>query len=113
MYWFRLLIPICPGLCIEYWKLKKAFNAAIVPTPGRIIPYRLIWTISDSYKLSKTKEYDDIATKNLLFVIIPLVIGYSIYSLVYRSVFVQIVNALFFKISSNMSAQIVLLMGSK
>ena len=36
----------------------------------------------ESYAKSKTKEYDTIATDHLLYVVAPLVFGYSAYSLV-------------------------------
>lgn len=37
-----------------------------------------------SYTKTKTKQYDEEATRYLSFVLYPLVIGYAIYSLVYN-----------------------------
>ncbi|RYE82132.1 MAG: hypothetical protein EOO65_05905, partial [Methanosarcinales archaeon] len=31
-----------------------------------------------------TKEYDDIATGHMLYILYPLVVGYAVYSLVYQ-----------------------------
>ena len=122
------------GLCIEYWKLAKAFNvsfgrkeqtsgdsnghngagtitdadskqvqqqvsdssSAVVATEspstttskifGVKLPFTISWKLSDSYTSSKTREYDAIATSHLLYIVVPLVFGYSIYSLLYISV---------------------------
>jgi hypothetical protein len=37
-----------------------------------------------NYATSRTKEYDDIATHHMLVVLVPLVLGYASYSLVYE-----------------------------
>lgn len=47
--------------------------------------YKLKFADRDSYTQSKTKEYDDLAMVYLSYVLYPLVIGYSIYSLIYES----------------------------
>ena len=39
----------------------------------------------DSYAKSKTKEYDEIASKYLSYALYPLVIGYAVYSLTYST----------------------------
>jgi hypothetical protein len=98
------------GLLIEYWKLTKAFNvtfhrpgssALLTSSSGTIpgmkftivdklwgvpLPIVMKWKLSDSYTTSKTKEYDAIATTHLLYAVIPIVFGYSIYSLIHISV---------------------------
>ena len=38
-----------------------------------------------SYTKTKTKQYDEEATRYLSYVLYPLVIGYAIYSLVYKT----------------------------
>lgn len=109
------------GLCIEYWKLTKAFNISftkrgqqhmppsspVVPVsdaeddgdgsapPMKIttldsilgvpLPMIVSWKLSDTYTTSKTREYDAIATTHLLYAVVPLVFGYSIYSLLHIS----------------------------
>lgn len=53
---------------------------------GIPLPFQMKWKLSDSYTTSKTREYDAIATTHLLYVVIPIVFGYSIYSLIHISV---------------------------
>ena len=43
------------------------------------------YQLSEAYTNSKTKEYDAIATTHLLYVVLPLVFGYSVYSLLHIS----------------------------
>lgn len=96
------------GLCIEFWKLGKAFNVSFArpsppntPTSGAVVPakgmtsvssilgvplpFSLSWRLSESYTTSKTREYDAIATSHLLYAVVPLVVGYSAYSLIHIS----------------------------
>eukprot|EP00941_MAST-03F_sp_MAST-3F-sp1_P002373 g2373.t1 len=67
------------AILIECWKLTKA---------GRIISCSSFPFVQfegdDLYNKSATKQYDEIAMKHLMYVMYPLVIGYSIYSLVHR-----------------------------
>lgn len=65
------------GLVIEVWKISKAIT--IKWEGGKIE-----WVEAQSYKKSKTKEYDEIATSHLLFVTMPLVAGYGLYSLYFQ-----------------------------
>lgn len=53
---------------------------------GIPLPVQMRWKLSDSYTTSKTREYDAIATVHLLYVVVPIVFGYSIYSLIHISV---------------------------
>ena len=62
------------GLAIEFWKISKAVNISF--NGGKVS-----WVEVDSYKKSKTKEYDEIATSHLLYVTMPLMAGYAAYSL--------------------------------
>ena len=56
------------GLLIDVWKISKAITIKF--EGGKIE-----WVESRSYKKSRTKEYDEIATSHLLFVTMPLVAG--------------------------------------
>ena len=74
---YMVLMSNGVGLAIEAWKISKAVTVSF--KGGRIE-----WVEASSYKKSKTKEYDEIATSHLLFVTMPLVAGYGIYSLFYQ-----------------------------
>ncbi len=65
------------GLAIDVWKISKAITLKY--EGGKIV-----WVEVQSYKTSKTKEFDEIATSHLLFVTMPLVAGYGMYSLSYQ-----------------------------
>jgi len=75
-----ILISSGIGLLIEFWKLQKAMIVKVDWTK------RFPITIQDreSYA-SKTKEFDELAMKYLSWVLYPLVIGYSIYTLLYQT----------------------------
>jgi len=72
---FMILVSNGVGLAIEVWKLTRAVKFGF--EDGKIV-----WTEAETYKNSKTKEFDEIATNHLLYITAPLMIGYSIYSLV-------------------------------
>lgn len=74
---FMVLMSNGVGLAIDVWKISKAITLKF--EGGKIE-----WVEVQSYKSSKTKEYDEIATSHLLFVTMPLVAGYGIYSLFYQ-----------------------------
>nr|AFK13845.1 cleft lip and palate transmembrane protein CLPTM1 [Beta vulgaris subsp. vulgaris] len=69
------------GCCIEFWKIGKAMHIE-VDRSGRIPLLR--FKDRDSYKMNKTKEYDDIAMKYLSYLLFFLVVCSSIYSLKYE-----------------------------
>ena len=80
------------GVLIEYWKISKVVTldrsrAALARAAGAG-PLGALRALAgsvravDSYSKSKTREYDAIATSHLLYVVAPLVLGYSGYSLV-------------------------------
>ncbi|KAF2810691.1 cleft lip and palate transmembrane 1 [Mytilinidion resinicola] len=76
------------GIAIEAWKITKAVNVRVRPTPaGSWLPYTV--TFEDKHVLSetekKTEEYDQIAFKYLYRVAVPLLIAYAIYSLMYET----------------------------
>lgn len=78
---WMILISAGIGLVIEFWKIKKCVIVEVVRTSSGL-PW-LKFTDKDSYA-SKTKEYDVYATKYLSYILYLLVIGYSIYSLIYE-----------------------------
>lgn len=65
---FMVLASNSVGLLIDIWKISKAITIKF--EGGKIE-----WVEAKSYKKSKTKEYDEIATSHLLFVTMPLVAG--------------------------------------
>lgn len=69
------------GVCIEFWKIGKAMHIEI-DRSGKIP--MLKFRDRESYAQNKTKEYDEIAMKYLTYVLLLLVIGFSIYSLKYE-----------------------------
>ncbi|KDR84065.1 hypothetical protein GALMADRAFT_236703 [Galerina marginata CBS 339.88] len=76
------------GVLIEAWKITKAVDISVIPSPaGSRLPYKL--DIKDKHVLSedekKTQEYDRLAFRYVSYVAIPLLAGYTIYSLIYES----------------------------
>eukprot|EP00708_Paratrimastix_pyriformis_P002310 GAFH01001052.1.p2 GENE.GAFH01001052.1~~GAFH01001052.1.p2 ORF type:complete len:641 (-),score=243.38 GAFH01001052.1:133-1776(-) len=76
-----ILISNFVSLVIEVWKLKKAVILE-VKWYGNL-PY-LTFKDRSTYS-SRTKEHDVKAHRWLMITLVPLVIGYSIYSLIYES----------------------------
>ena len=74
-----ILISTGVGLLIEYWKLHKAFNFKLASD----YPF-LSWHVADSYS-GDTQEHDAVATTHLLYVMMPLIVGYSAYSLLHNA----------------------------
>ena len=71
---FMVLMSNGVGLLIEIWKVTKAVKVGF--SGGKIT-----WNEDEGYKKNKTKEYDEIATNHLLYVTMPLMVGYASYSL--------------------------------
>jgi len=76
------------GILIEAWKVTKAVDIRIVPGgPGSRLPYRL--DIRDKHVLSedekKTQQYDKEAFRYVSYAAAPLLTGYTIYSLIYKT----------------------------
>ena len=71
---WQVLMSNGVGLVIEFWKISKAISFSFEEG-------KFSWTANETYAKSKTKEYDEIATQHLMFVTMPLVSGYAIYSL--------------------------------
>ncbi|GAM25557.1 hypothetical protein SAMD00019534_087320, partial [Acytostelium subglobosum LB1] len=77
---YMILFSAGFGLLLEIWKIGKAMNVTM--HWRGIIPI-FKFENKDSY-VSKTKQYDDLAMKYLSWVLFPLVVGMSIYSLYYH-----------------------------
>jgi hypothetical protein len=74
------------GIAIEAWKITKTVNVRLRQTaPGSFLPYTVVF--EDKHVLSdvekKTEEYDQIAFRYLYMVAVPLLLAYSVYSLMY------------------------------
>lgn len=74
------------GLVIEAWKITKAVDITFVASPTTTLPYRLV--ITDKHVLSadelKTQEYDALAFRWVSYGTVPLLVGYTIYSMFYN-----------------------------
>lgn len=73
------------GVVLEFWKITKTVNVRIRPAPDSILPYRI--TFEDKHELSetekKTQEYDEEAFKYLYIIMVPLMLAYAAYSVIY------------------------------
>jgi hypothetical protein len=73
---WTVLAPSGIGVLIEYWKLNKC---VVVTRKGP-----LAFSISFSQTYSKTRSHDDRAMRVLLYIMVPCLVGYSLYSAVYE-----------------------------
>ncbi|KAL1409511.1 hypothetical protein Q8F55_003494 [Vanrija albida] len=75
------------GLLIEAWKITKIVDIKVLKDETSLIGYKV--TFEDKHELSedekKTQEYDKLAFKIVSYFAIPLLIGYAIYSLKYKT----------------------------
>jgi hypothetical protein len=78
---YLILASSFVGLLIEFWKLKKAVNIKI---DWNKFPF-ISFTDKGSYVKSKTRQYDQEAMQYVSYVMYPLMVGYTIYSLFYES----------------------------
>ncbi|XP_015788653.1 cleft lip and palate transmembrane protein 1 homolog [Tetranychus urticae] len=78
-------ISIGIGLLIEIWKIPKVTNIEIDYQNKifNIIP-RIKIADKGSYVESSTRQYDVLAFKYLSWIVFPLFVGYSVYSLLYE-----------------------------
>eukprot|EP00903_Cladosiphon_okamuranus_P006347 g6217.t1 len=82
---YMILVTNAIGLAIEIWKVGR-FMVGRLDWGGedgesrRTIP-RISLQAKETYRKSKTKEFDDIATAHLLYLVAPLMVGYAGYSL--------------------------------
>ena len=79
-----ILISVGIGALIELWKITRVLE--IKWTKSKYLPFIKIPSFHDraSYAKSQTREYDNMAVKYLCIAAIPLLIGYSLWSLKYR-----------------------------
>lgn len=82
---YVILIGQGLGIAVEAWKITKSVNVRIVPVDS-FVPYRI--RFEDKHKLNATeqatKEYDEIATRYLLYASVPLLMLYAGYSVMYE-----------------------------
>lgn len=64
------------GMCIEIWKIRKVVDF-------KMVGWRITFEDKGSYVESSTKHYDNLAFKYLSWVCFPLLVGYSVYALLY------------------------------
>jgi Cleft lip and palate transmembrane protein 1 (CLPTM1) len=76
---WMILLSSGVGLIIEFWKVFKAADITFKPSWPFIVVKN-----KNSYEKSMTAQYDAQAMQYLSWVLYPLVIGYSIYSLKYE-----------------------------
>lgn len=78
---WMVLISSGIGVFIEFWKINK------VATFHRSLESRLGFRIvfKESYSRSNTRELDEIATKYLSYAASVMIVGYSIYSVMYET----------------------------
>jgi hypothetical protein len=76
---FLILASSGFGILLDCWKIKKASNFSRIDK----FPYFKLED-KESYASSATKEYDAIAMRYMSYALYPLMIGYTIYSVVYN-----------------------------
>ncbi|OQS03337.1 CLPTM1-like membrane protein [Thraustotheca clavata] len=65
------------GVVLDFWKIKKAVKIT------RDDNGSLVFSGEDNYVASSTAEYDRIAVAHVSYIMYPLLVGYSLYKLVY------------------------------
>lgn len=76
---FMILFSSGFGILLDFWKIKKASKVKKIET----FPY---FALEDNanYVESETKEYDRIAMRYMSYALFPILIGYTIYSVLYK-----------------------------
>jgi hypothetical protein len=77
-----ILASMAFGTCVEIWKITRVLSIRV--RFSGMLP-RVEIKDRATYAKSLTQHYDDLAMKYLGMVAVPLLIGYSIYSLVYQT----------------------------
>lgn len=82
---FMIKVSCFIGLGIEVWKIQKVVNIN-VSKENLVFGFlpRISFTDKGSYVESSTKQYDNLAFKYLGWVCFPLLVAYSIYSVLYQ-----------------------------
>jgi hypothetical protein len=78
-----ILASMAAGTLIEIWKITRVLSVNVYFS-GRIIP-KIEIKDRATYAMSPTRKYDQIAIKYLGMFALPLLVGYSIYSLIYEA----------------------------
>lgn len=78
---FMVICSNAVGVAIEVWKIKRAVTLSLFDENGKL---NIKLQQTETYSKSKTKEYDEIATDHLMYITMPLICGYGIYSLFYQ-----------------------------
>lgn len=76
---FMILASNGFGILLDFWKIKKASKV----TKTDKFPYFKLED-KDTYVNSETKEYDRIAMRYMSYALFPMMIGYTVYSVVYN-----------------------------
>ncbi|KAL0236068.1 hypothetical protein GEMRC1_002650 [Eukaryota sp. GEM-RC1] len=78
-----VLITSVLGVGLEWWKVFKCFSFTFITVKGVRIPFL---TPKGKSSLEKeTSKYDSIAMRGVLYVLMPVCLGYSIYAFFYHS----------------------------
>jgi hypothetical protein len=80
---FMIIVSVGIGAVIEAWKINKACDVKWSWNGRRRLP-RVTIHDKQSYVNSNTKIFDEKATKCLFLFLLPCVLGYAIYSLLYH-----------------------------
>ena len=67
------------GIILELWKIQKASKVIKI---DKFPDYTL--EEKESYVDSDTKEYDERAMKYMSYASVPIILGYSVYSILYN-----------------------------
>ena len=93
---YMILFSSALGVCIEYWKLSKVFQLNMIWVHGHAVPRVSLLRLDIDLDIC-THDADVIVTSHLLHIVIPLILGYSAYSLLYipqKSFYSWIINSL-------------------
>ncbi|XP_052865446.1 putative lipid scramblase CLPTM1 [Anopheles cruzii] len=82
---FMIKVSCFIGLGIEVWKIQKVVNINL-SKENRLFGFlpRIQFSDKGSYVESSTKQYDKLAFKYLGWVCFPLLVAYSVYSVLYQ-----------------------------
>lgn len=78
---WMVLLSSGGGVAVELWKLRKALSLKL--TWRGWLPQLSVQDKDEGYVQSRTRYYDDLAMAHMFWVIVPVILGYAGYSLVY------------------------------
>tara|TARA_B100001094_G_scaffold321809_1_gene370133 strand:- start:442 stop:1275 length:834 start_codon:yes stop_codon:yes gene_type:complete len=83
---YMVLLSSGLGLAVEYWKLTRAMKFEFIwERSFGVLPFKILMSDRDTYKMTDTKRYDAEAMRYLSYALYPLVACYAVYSLMYKS----------------------------